>query len=108
MDTVTHGLVLTAVGMGLVFLALGVFLVLMLIMPALLRERGKEEQGSGNPDNAAPAGPSEAEVAAIGAALAIWMKSTPAGDDPQLGAALAAGSSPWGRAARETPHSTSR
>jgi Na+-transporting methylmalonyl-CoA/oxaloacetate decarboxylase gamma subunit len=106
---VTQGLVLTAVGMGLVFLALGLFLALMLVMPWLLRERGKAEgQGSAGTDDAAPSAPSEAEVAAMGAALAIWMKSAPAGSDPQLGASLAVGSSPWGRAAREMSHSTSR
>jgi len=103
MSTVTHGLILTAVGMGLVFLALGIFLVSMMALTRLFphRETSAVDATAGTKSQPSSSGPSEAELAAIGAALTIWLKE-PAGrsSDPQLGATLAPSLSPWGIAAQ--------
>ena len=97
MSTFVHGLVLTVVGMGLVFLALAIFLGAMVALTRLFPHRETSAE-------AAPAGPTEAELAAIGAALTIWSKTpTDRVPDPQLGATLAAGPSPWGIASRGAP-----
>ena len=105
MSTFTHGLILTVVGMGLVFLALGIFLVSMMVLTRLFpgqRTRAESEavvKSKGQP----PSTPSAAKVAAIGAALAVWLQEpSPSVFDPQLGAALASEPSPWGIAARGT------
>lgn len=101
MSTVTHGLILTVVGMGLVFLALAIFLVSMVVLTRFFPDREASAGARGQPS---PPGPAEAELAAIGAALAIWLKK-PAGRalDSQLGSTLATGPSAWGIAARGAP-----
>ncbi|OQY25095.1 MAG: hypothetical protein B6I34_02815 [Anaerolineaceae bacterium 4572_32.1] len=96
MNPVTHGLVLTALGMGLVFLALGIFLASMVLLTRLFPEREKKETTTSTD----PGSPSEDEMAAIGAALSIWLAPERRASDPQLGAALSSGPSPWGVAAR--------
>jgi Na+-transporting methylmalonyl-CoA/oxaloacetate decarboxylase gamma subunit len=104
LNAVTHGLVLTVVGMGLVFLALGIFLVSMVVLTRLFpgqRTRGKSEapERKARPSSS----PSEAELAAIGAALAVWLYGpTVSVPDPQLGSTLTSPLSPWGTAARGT------
>ena len=101
MNPVTHGLVLTVVGMGLVFLALVIFLVSMVVLARLFPERETSARGAtAGAEDQPSSGPSEAELAAIGAALAIWLKE-PAGHSPdlQLGATLASSPYPWGIAA---------
>jgi Na+-transporting methylmalonyl-CoA/oxaloacetate decarboxylase gamma subunit len=104
LSTFTHGLILTVVGMGLVFLALGIFLVSMMVLTRLFsgqRARGKTEVVK--PKTPPSSSPSEAELAAIGTAMAVWLQEpTPSVFDPQLGAALASDPSPWGIAARGT------
>ncbi|MFZ5916031.1 MAG: OadG-related small transporter subunit [Chloroflexota bacterium] len=102
MNPVTHGLMLTVVGMGLVFLALVIFLVSIVVLKRLFPSRstvGADEIGE-----AVGSGvwePTQEEAAAIGAALAIWMsRPAGAGGDARLGQTLAAGASPWGVAAR--------
>lgn len=100
MNPVTHGLVLTVVGMGLVFLALGILLASMVALTRLFPARGKSTGVAADEAKARPSGPSEAELAAIGAALAVWLKGPAAfASDPQLGAALAAPPSLWSIAA---------
>ena len=106
MNPFTHGLILTVLGMGLVFLALAIFLLSMVALTRLFSER---ETGLGVAmaevtGRTASSGPSEAEMAAIGAALAVWLGEPPGqGFDPQLGATLASSPSPWGVAARAAP-----
>ena len=108
MDTFIHGLILTVVGMGLVFLALGIFLASMMTLTRLFPDRETSAgmapvKATGQPVSS---GPSEAELAAIGAALAMWSRSGETSDlisDPQLGATLTASHSPWGVAARGAP-----
>lgn len=107
MDTFIHGLVLTVVGMGLVFLALGIFLASMMTLTRLFpgRETSAGMATAKATSQPVSSGPSEAELAAIGAALAMWSRSgEPSGlvSDPQLGATLTARPSPWGVAARGT------
>jgi len=103
MDSFTHGLILTIVGMGLVFLALAILLLSMIALARFLPDR-KANVGSALADATSRSSspePSEAELAAIGAALAIWLQASADGaPDPQLGTALASGPSPWGVAAR--------
>lgn len=103
MDPIIHGLVLTVVGMGLVFLALAIFLVTMIALTRLFpdRETGVGDAAAKAMGQASSPGPSEAEMAAIGAALAIWLKKPAArSPDPQLGATLASGPSPWSASER--------
>jgi Na+-transporting methylmalonyl-CoA/oxaloacetate decarboxylase gamma subunit len=102
----THGLILTVLGMGLVFMALAIFLLSMVSLTWLFSERetGLCVATAGVTGRIAPSGPSEAEMAAIGAALAVWLGGPPGqGFDPQLGATLASSPSPWGVAARTAP-----
>jgi sodium pump decarboxylase gamma subunit len=100
MSTFTHGLVLTVVGMGLVFLALGILLISMVILTRLFpsRETNARVDTAKAGGQVPPSGPSEAEVAAIGAALSIWSKGASAS---QLGDTLSSPPSSWGIAARE-------
>lgn len=103
MNPFTHGLILTVLGMGLVFLALAIFLLSMVALTRIFSERETDlgVATAGVPGRAASPGPSEAEAAAIGVALAVWLGKPPGrGFDPQLGATLASGPSPWGVAAR--------
>ena len=85
MNPVTHGLVLTVVGMGLVFLALVIFLVSMVVLARLFPDRETSAGGAtaGAKDRSS-SGPSEAELAAIGAALAIWSDTTPPKEMPHI------------------------
>jgi Na+-transporting methylmalonyl-CoA/oxaloacetate decarboxylase gamma subunit len=103
MDTFIHGLILTVVGMGLVFLALGIFLASMMTLTRLFpgRETSAGMVTVKATSQPVSSGPSEAELAAISAALAIWLKEpSDLVSDSQLGATLKAGPSPWGVAAR--------
>lgn len=103
MDTFVHGLILTVVGMGLVFLALGIFLASMMTLTRLFPGRETSAGMATVKATSQPvfSGPSEAELAAIGAALAMWLKEpSDLVSDPQLGATLAASHSSWGIAAR--------
>lgn len=103
MDVLTQGFTLTIVGMGLVFLALAIFLVIMVVLNRLFpeREAGARVATVEEADRSLSS-PSEAELAVIGAALALWRAALMGRvSDPQLGAGLAASPSAWSIAARD-------
>ena len=106
MNSVTHGLILTVIGMGLVFLALVIFLLSMVTLTRLFPGRQTSVKGAATAEATGQSsfpGSSEAEMAAIGAALAIWLKEpVEQAPDPQLGVTLESSPSPWGAAARGT------
>ena len=104
MNTVTHALLLTIIGMGLVFMALGIFMASMLVLTRLFPDKGKmaadtaqaENQGLKSTENEL------ADIAAIGAALTIWLKEPASSKaNPQLGHTLTTDLSPWGIASRQ-------
>jgi len=102
MDPVIHALALTVLGMGFVFLALAIFLGSMVALTRLFpdRQSGLGMTATESKGQVPSPQPSEVELAAIGAALAIWMQEPGGhGSDPQLGATLASSPSPWGAAA---------
>jgi sodium pump decarboxylase gamma subunit len=73
-----HGLYITALGMGLVFLTLGAILLLMTALVRLFPTKGQPARET--PDMDAPAGNDleQEKIAAISAALAHALAQTPA------------------------------
>jgi sodium pump decarboxylase gamma subunit len=92
-STFLHGLWITVVGMGLVFLALGILVLAMMALDRLFRPRTEEAMARG----AAEEPPTEEdEIAAIAVALAslLTKKEAPVGNR-QLGSDLKDGPGSW-------------
>ena len=92
-STFLQGLWITVVGMGLVFLALGILILAMMALERLFRPRAKEAMATG----AAEEPPTEEdEIVAIAVALAslLTKKGAPVGDR-QLGSVLGDGPGSW-------------
>jgi Na+-transporting methylmalonyl-CoA/oxaloacetate decarboxylase gamma subunit len=77
-----EGLIIAAAGMGLVFLALGLLMVAMWALERAFRPRREEASRP-------TAGPTEAELAAIAAAIA-YLRAGPATEPPIGGTSLGA------------------
>jgi sodium pump decarboxylase gamma subunit len=92
-STFLHGLWITVVGMGLVFLALGILVLAMMALDRLFRPRAKEAMAT---EAAEEPSAVEEEIAAIAVALAslLTKKEAPVGDR-QLGSALGDGPGSW-------------
>jgi Na+-transporting methylmalonyl-CoA/oxaloacetate decarboxylase gamma subunit len=92
-STFLQGLWITGVGMGLVFLALGILVLAMMALERLFRPRAKGAMATGAAEE-----PSieEEEIVAIAIALAslLTKKEAQAGDR-QLGSALRGGPGSW-------------
>jgi sodium pump decarboxylase gamma subunit len=92
-STFFHGLWITVVGMGLVFLALGILVLAMMALERLFRPRAKGVMATGAAEE-----PSieEEEIAAIAVALTslLTRKEAPVWDR-KLGSALGDGPGPW-------------
>lgn len=76
-NTVLQALVITAVGMGLVFLALGLLVVAIRLMGRYLRPRATASQKGDQP---APGGEDRARIAAMAAAIVLaqtWETGSP-------------------------------
>jgi Na+-transporting methylmalonyl-CoA/oxaloacetate decarboxylase gamma subunit len=92
-STFLQGLWITVVGMGLVFLALGILVLAMMALEGLFRPRVKGVMATGAVEGPSP---EEEEIAAIAVALASLLakKETPV-RDRQLGSALEDGPGSW-------------
>jgi len=90
-STFLQGLWITAMGMGLVFLALGLLVLAMMALERLFRPTAKEVTATGAAEEPST---EEEEIAAIAVALASLLKEAQGGDR-QLGAALGDGPGPW-------------
>ncbi len=92
-STFLHGLWITVVGMGLVFLALGRLVLAMMALDRLFRPRAKEAMAT---EAAEEPSAVEEEIAAIAVALAslLTKKEAPVGDR-QLGSDLGDGPGSW-------------
>jgi sodium pump decarboxylase gamma subunit len=76
-DTVAQGLTITVVGMGLVFLVLGLLVLTMMLMGRFLRPR---DGGTPSPEPSRPgaaASPDRARVAIMAAAIALSQQRDP-------------------------------
>jgi sodium pump decarboxylase gamma subunit len=92
-STFFHGLWITVVGMGLVFLALGILVLAMMALERLFRPRAKEAMAT---EAAEEPSIEEEEIAAIAVALTSLLtgKEAPVWDR-QLGSALEDGPGSW-------------
>ena len=92
-STFLQGLWITAVGMGLVFLALGILVLAMMALERLFRPRA---EGAMVTDAAEEPSTEEEEIAAIAVALAnLLTKKEAQVGDRQLGSALRDGPGSW-------------
>lgn len=91
-STFLQGLWITVVGMGLVFLALGLLVVAMMALERLFRPRAEAAMAMGIAEETL----TEEEVAAIAVALAsLLTKKVAQVGDRQLGSTLADGPGSW-------------
>ena len=92
-STFLQGLWITVVGMGLVFLALGILILAMMVLERLFRPRAKEAMAT---EAAEEPSTEEEEIVAIAVALAslLTKKEAPVGNR-QLGSALKDGPGSW-------------
>ena len=92
-STFLQGLWITVMGMGLVFLALGILVLAMMALDRLFRPSAKGPMAT---EAAEEPSTEEEEIAAIAVALAslLTKKEAPVGNR-QLGSALGDGPSPW-------------
>jgi len=92
-STFLHGLWITVVGMGLVFLALGILVVAMMALERLFRPRAKGAMATGAAEEPST---EEEEIVAIAVALASLLTTKEAQvGDRQLGSALRDGPGSW-------------
>ena len=92
-STFLHGLWITVMGMGLVFLALGILVAAMMALERLFRPRAKGAMARGGAEESST---EEEEIAAIAVALTslLTKKEAPVWDR-QLGSALRDGPGSW-------------
>jgi sodium pump decarboxylase gamma subunit len=92
-STFLQGLWITVMGMGLVFLALGILVLAMMALERLFRPRAKGAMARGGAEEPSTEGE---EIAAIAVALASLLRKKEARvEDRQLGSALGDGPSSW-------------
>ena len=92
-STFLHGLWITVMGMGLVFLALGLLVLAMIALDRLFRPRAKGAMATGAAEEPST---EEEEIAAIAVALAsLLTKKEALVRHQQLGAALGDGPGSW-------------
>lgn len=92
-STFLQGLWITGVGMGLVFLALGILVLAMMALERLFRPRAKGTITAGAAEEPST---EEEEIAAIAVALASLLTKREAQvGDRQLGSALRGGPGSW-------------
>ena len=97
-STFLQGLWITVVGMGLVFLALGLLVLAMMALERLFRPRAKEAMATGSTGEPST---EEDEIVAIAAALASLLTEKEAqAEDQQLGSALGDGPGSWSAVGR--------
>ena len=93
-STFLQGLWITVVGMGLVFLALGILVLAMMALDRLFRPRAKEAMAT---EAAEEPSTGEEEIVAIAVALASLLTKKEAHvGDRQLGSALRDAPGSWG------------
>ena len=92
-STFLHGLWITVMGMGLVFLALGILVAAMMALERLFRPRAKGAMATGAAEEPSM---EEEEIVAIAVALASLLTEKEAQvGDRQLGSALGDGLGSW-------------
>jgi len=92
-STFLQGLWITVMGMGLVFLALGILVLAMMALERLFRPRAKGAMASGGAEESST---EEEEIAAITVALAsLLAKKEAQVGNRQLGSALRDGPGSW-------------
>jgi Na+-transporting methylmalonyl-CoA/oxaloacetate decarboxylase gamma subunit len=92
-STFLQGLWITVVGMGLVFLALGILVLAMMALERLFRPKAKGAVAKGGAENLSI---EEEEVVAIAVAMAsLLAKKEALVGDRQLGSALGDGPGSW-------------
>jgi Na+-transporting methylmalonyl-CoA/oxaloacetate decarboxylase gamma subunit len=92
-STFLQGLWITGVGMGLVFLALGVLVLAMMALERLFRPRAKGAMATGSAEEPST---EEEEIVAIAVALtSLLTKKEAQVGDRQLGLALGDGPGSW-------------
>jgi sodium pump decarboxylase gamma subunit len=97
-STFLHGLWITVMGMGLVFLALGILVAAMMALERLFRPRAEGAMATGAAEEPST---DEEEIAAIAVALAsLLTKQEAQVGDRQLGSALGDGLGSWSVAGR--------
>ena len=91
-STFLQGLWITAMGMGLVFLALGLLVLAMMALERLFQPRTEKAMVTGGAEEPS----TEEEIAAIAVALAsLLAKKEARVEDRQLGSALGDGPGSW-------------
>ena len=92
-STFLQGLWITVVGMGLVFLALGILVVAMMALERLFRPKAEGALATGAAEEPST---EEEEIVAIAVALtSLLTKKEAQVGDRQLGSALGDGPGPW-------------
>jgi sodium pump decarboxylase gamma subunit len=91
-STFLQGLWITVVGMGLVFLALGILVLAMMALERLFRPRAKGAMATGAAEEPST---EEEEIVAIAVALASLLTRREAQLNQQLGSALGDGPGSW-------------